>query len=575
MKTWAETGIDVKGRNSGEIKTTCPKCSHARKKKNYPCLNVNLDKGIWNCWHCTWSGSLSKGEYSVPARLYRRPDYVAKASGLSAAMLEWFEERGISEDVLRRNQVGLTNTYFPGVEEERPAIAFPYLRGNEVIGVKYRTRDKLFRQESGCERILYGLNDIAELTVWVEGECDKLACEVAGYANCVSVPDGAPAPDSRNYSSKFEFLENCEAEIARIKTHVIAVDGDAPGEKLRDELVRRLGAENCLIVTWPDGAKDANDVLRLYGPVTLQRTIQEAKPLPIVGAFSVSDFTHELAALYSRGSPRGKSTGWKALEPFYTVQPGEMTVLTGIPNSGKSEFLDAVMVNLAELHDWTFGVFSAENWPAEQHIKKLAEKHVRKPFDTGPTPRMTSTEWDQAQTWIGQRFWWIWPETPALETILTIARQLVLRHGVRGIVLDPWNEIEHMRPRDQQETEYVGACLSAIRRFARQNGCHVWVVAHPTKLLKDKNGNYPVPTPYDISGSANWRNKADNCLCVWRELDPAKHSTEVEIHVQKIRNKPTGKLGMAKLEYNRVTGRYSDPKMSADDYEAQRYGEAN
>lgn len=571
MKSWADERIDVKGKSSGEIKTTCPQCSSTRKKKNFPCLNVNLDKGIWNCWHCGWSGSLAKGEYQAPMKLYRRPDYVAKASGLPTQVLEWFEERGITEAVLRRNQIGSAPSYFPQVEEERPAISFPYLRGSEVVNVKYRTRDKLFRMESGCERVLYGLNDIADTTIWVEGECDKLAFEVAGYPNCVSVPDGAPAPDSRNYSSKFDFFVNCEAEIGRIQTHVIAVDNDPPGIRLQDELVRRIGADKCLLVTWPEGCKDANDVLRLCGQHTLAMCVKEAKPLPIVGAFGVEDFQRELSALYSQGSPRGRSSGWQAVQPYYTVQPGELTVLTGIPNSGKSEWLDALMVNLATLHDWTFAVFSAENWPAEQHIKKLAEKHINKPFDPGPSPRMTASEWDQAQTWLRNRFWWIAPEEPTLSRILGIARQLVLRHGVRGIVIDPWNEVEHMRPRDQQETEYVGECLSEIRRFARTNGVHAWVVAHPTKLLKDKQGNYPVPTPYDISGSANWRNKADNCLCIWRDLSTG--SKEVELHVQKIRNKPVGRLGMAKLEYDRVTGRYRDPKMSAEEYEARRNGE--
>jgi twinkle protein len=171
-----------------------------------------------------------------------------------------------------------------------------------------------------------------------------------------------------------------------------------------------------------------------------------------------------------------------------------------------------------------------------------------------------------AQSWLSRHFIFIAPEEPTLDSVLVIAKQLVRRKGVRGIVIDPWNDIEHSRPIHMSETEYVSQALSKILRFAKTNGVHVWIVAHPTKLLKDKNGKYPVPTPYDISGSANWRNKSDNCVTVWRDLDPQAHSKDVEIHVQKIRHKIVGHLGMATLEYERHTGRYFEPVTVANYY---------
>ena len=478
-----------------------------------------------------------------------------KALPESAA--EWLASRGLAPEVLRRNHIGQAMAYFPQVEEERGCIAFPYFRGSEVINVKYRTRDKLFRMESGCERILYGLNDVTEMTIWVEGEIDKLSLEVAGYQNCVSVPDGAPAVTAKSYESKFDFIGTPELE--RVKTHIIAVDNDAPGVRLREELVRRLGIENCLVVDWPEGCKDANDVLVQLGVDALIGCIKDARPLPIAGAYGVSDYADDLRVLYERGSPRGVSTGWPAVDPFYTVRPGDTTVLTGIPNSGKSEWLDALFVNLATSQGWAFGVFSPENWPVPEHCKKLAEKYIGKPFDPGPTERMTLSEWDVAQTWLSRHFVFLEPEDAALDSLLDIARQIVRRLGLRGLVLDPWNEIEHARPDAMSETEYVAQSLSKVRKFARNHGVHVWIVAHPTKLYKEKDGNYPVPTPYDISGSANWRNKADNCLTIWRDLDPKHRTQEVEIHVQKIRHKIVGHLGMAQLIYDKVTGRYHEP----------------
>lgn len=566
MKDWTSTGIDLRGKNSGEIKTTCPRCSAARKKKNYPCLNVNLDEGVWHCWHCGWSGSLKNGEYQRPkfTKAYRKPDYVSQAKPLPDKAQEWFAKRGITQAVLQRNMVAIGSAYFPQCEEERGCVMFPYRRRGEVINVKYRTFDKLFRMEGGCERVLYGLDDIGERLVWVEGEIDKLSVEVAAITSCVSVPDGAPAPESRSYESKFDFLD--APEIARASVHVIAVDNDAPGLRLRDELVRRLGPEKCRIVDWPDGCKDANDVLTQLGVDVLIDCLNSARELPIVGAHEVVDYMDHIQRLYREGVPKGVSTGWPSMDDHYNVRAGDVTVITGAPNSGKSELLDALLVNLANLHGWRFGVYSPEQGSPAEHIAKLTEKRSGRPFNEGKNERISASGLDQALTWIGEHFTWIAPEQPTLDALLGIGRQLVLRRGVRGLVFDPWNEIEHSRPRDQTETEYVGESLRAIRQFAKAHQVHVWIVAHPAKLLKDpKSGQYPVAGPYDISGSANWHNKPDAIISVWRERRPDVQTTMVDVHVQKVRSKYVGRLGKVELQWCRITGRYADPTA------AQRY----
>lgn len=559
MQSWMDVGIELRGKSGGEVKTTCPRCSASRKKSRYPCLNVNIDEGVWNCWHCGWSGSLKRGEIQRPtfAKAYRKPDYVRQASGLPAHIVEWFGKRGITEPVLRRNLIGSGSSYFPQVEEERPAVMFPYRRKGEVVNVKHRSLDKMFRMEGGCERILYGLDDIGERLVWVEGEVDKLSVEVAGVLSCVSVPDGAPAPDSKSYESKFDFL--AAPEISRAGVHVIAVDSDAPGLRLRDELIRRLGPDKCRIVDWPDGCKDANDVLVQLGVDALIGCLNDARELPIIGAHSVNDYLDDIQRLYRDGVPRGVSTGWRSIDQHYNVRAGDVTVVTGAPNSGKSEWLDALMVNLAAAHGWRFGVYSPEQGSPAEHIAKLVEKRTGKPFSDGRTERVSQSLLDQSLTWIGEHFTWLEPEHPCLVDLLGVAKQLVLRRGVRGVIFDPWNEIEHARPREQTETEYVGACLRQIRIFAKSHQVHVWIVAHPQKLLKDpKSGQYPVAGPYEISGSANWHNKPDVCISVWRERRQEVSTGLVDIHVQKVRSKYVGRLGMVQLKWDRISGRYGD-----------------
>lgn len=566
MKTWSDVGIETKGKVSGEAKTVCPKCSPTRKKRNYPCLNVNIDKGVWNCWHCGWSGSLDKGEYSGPVitkRYFRKPDYVAQSTGLPEKVFAWFQSRGITEQVLKRNQVGHGSAYFPQVEEDRTCVMFPYRRAGEVVNVKYRTGDKLFRMEGGCERVLYGLDDVDKMLIWVEGEIDKLSVEVAGFPSCVSVPDGAPAADSKSYESKFDFLD--APEIAKASMHLIAVDNDPPGIRLREELVRRLGPENCMLVDWPEGCKDANDVLVNRGPNVLISCIQDARELPIEGTHNVVDFTDAVNKVYAQGIPEGISTGWFGIDSFYRPRIGDVTVITGAPNSGKSEWLDALMINLAMRQGWRFAVFSPEQGSPEEHIAKLMEKYTGKPFNPGPTQRINATEKDIALTWLNDHITILDPESPSLLVLLEAAKQLVLRKGVRGLILDPWNEIETQRPEGMTETEHIGHSLRAIRRFARSHQVKVWIVAHPKQLQKDpKTGQYPVVGPYEISGSANWHNKPDVCISVWRERNPEKMTSEVEIHVQKVKSKYSGRLGMARLNWDIKTGRYSDVQLDGE-----------
>jgi len=475
--------------------------------------------------------------------------------------VQWFAGRGITESVLERNKIGWTTVYMPQREEHQDAIVFPYFRDGELINRKYRTLDKQFRMETGAERILYGLADVGEILVWVEGEIDKLSVEVAGITSCVSVPDGAPAEGTKDYSTKFAFLDSAERNFTNVKKHIIAVDGDRPGGLLEDELARRLGPERCWRVKWPEGCKDANDVLRKHGAEALRWFLDNAERFPIEGVFTAQSEEANVLALYHNGLDRGQSTGWASLDQHYTVRPGEFTVVTGIPGSGKSNCIDALAVNLARLHGWSFGMFSPENQPLEDHIARIVEKYVRLPFSDGPTPRMSEGELRNGLAWVNDHFFWVLPDNEdcwEIDWILARARELVYRHGIRALVIDPWNELEPQRTAKETETEYISRVLRTVRQFGRRHDVHVFMVVHPTKLYRDKDGKYPIPTLYDCQGSAHWYNKADNGLCIWRDL--LSDRREVDLHVQKVRFRQNGRRGKVILQYEAPTASYREPQ---------------
>ena len=606
----AERGIRLRNHAVGAHRTTCPWCSHKRGKKREPCLSVKIDGAggaVWKCHHCGESGNVlsergngagrpvappSGRRPKAPKRrrnvasnvasenMSRTGDQPGCADPLSSSFQEgpadlppeivaWFkDERGISQEVLRRNRIGYGPVFIPAKGNKAPAIHFPFLRAGEVVNVKYRTLDKQFAKAKGGDTVFYGLDDVmgqSEIII-VEGEIDKLSLEEAGFRNTVSIPDGAPTKindaDPAD-DGKFEYMRNCSSAFEEAEKIILALDDDGPGHVLSDELARRFGKERCWRVTWPGlgdaPRKDANEVLVHDGAEVLKECVESAVPYPVSGMYTPADFLEEVLALYRTGGTRGLSTGWLSLDRHLTIRPGDLSVVTGVPGAGKSEFLDSLMVNMAHEHGWRFACCSFENLP-EEHLARLAEKHLDMPFWEGPAPRMGEGELLEAMSWAEDHFVFLRAddESPTIDWILERARVAAIRHGINGLVIDPYNEIEHKRLPTMNETEYVSEVLGKVKRFGQNHEVHVWFVAHPAKMHPETRGEdrvVPPPLLYDISGSAHWVNKADVGLTVHRRHG----SAQTDVYIRKVRSKAVGQSGtMVTFDFNRATGKYSE-----------------
>jgi twinkle protein len=281
--------------------------------------------------------------------------------------------------------------------------------------------------------------------------------------------------------------------------------------------------------------------------------IKSVIPWPVKGLFGADHFSEQVASLYDKGMVRGESTGYRGVDDIYTVMPGQLSIVTGIPSMGKSAFVDQVMVNLAKAKDWKFSVCSFENEP-RIHIAKLAALYANKPFFDGPTPRMTKDEAAQAQVWINDHFSFLFQgdgHQSTIEDIIDRLRSAVMRYGIRGAVIDPANFVD--RDRNMSETDWVSDALTKLKVFAMAHDLHIWFVAHPMKLRRGDDGKYAVPGGYDISGSSHWFNKADMGITVHR---PDLGLSTSEIHVWKSRFNWIGRVGKAALHYDVPTGSY-------------------
>ncbi len=529
--TYSDYDIDVGNKASGQTYTICPKCSHDRKKKNTKCLGVNLDKGIWHCNHCNWSGSLSKKQYVLPKW--------ENNTQLSDKVLEWFQKRNISQETLVKMQIAEKSEYMPQVESERTVVCFPYIKDNKVLNVKYRTSDKLFKLYKDAELIFYnidGIKDQEEVLI-VEGEIDALTMIQLGYTNTVSVPNGATKGNNN-----LQYLDNCYQYFENVKKVIIATDNDEPGERLAHELARRIGIEKCSRALFGI-YKDANEAYCKEGKVEFS----DIKPFPIEGVFGVSDHWDGLLKILRDGFPKG----WRPrgrIGEFISFHPGYTTILTGIPGHGKSEVLDQILIQLSIDYNLRGGYFTPENRPTELHLIKLIEKVMGK-----SAWKADKLNLEKVKDFLDERVFWIYPsEGYDLDTILEKIRQAVLRYGINWFVLDPWNKLEHQYT--QSETKHVSESLDKIANFNHKNGTHAFIIAHPTKMRFDHDkAMYDVPGLYDISGSANFYNKADIGMTMYK--DGQNKNT---LYIQKVKFKYWGSIGSVELNWNHENGRYDE-----------------
>ena len=235
--------------------------------------------------------------------------------------------------------------------------------------------------------------------------------------------------------------------------------------------------------------------------------------------------------------------GWPAHDRLVRFQKGLLTVVTGIPGSGKSTWMDAVICGLAAKRGWRWAVFSPESAPTERHVAILARVLLGRKLTAAPAD--TVEQWVR---WVGEHVEWVRStEGATVPAILRRADELHRMRGIDGLVLDPWNEIDHERPANMREDQHISKMLTVIRRWVWKRGIAGFVVAHPKKMERDRNGVFKMPSLYDISGSATFRDKADIGIVVHRDQ---RKPGPTEVHVAKVRFGECGHLGVCELFYD-------------------------
>ena len=520
-----DLGIDLRNRSAGQIKTRCPKCSHERKKKNDPCLSVNITDGNFNCHNCNWHGSVrfkQKTEYIIPE---------ISLTDLSDPIIKYFRSREIYEPTLKDFKVTESSRYFSQTQSKQKAINFNYFRDNQLINVKFRDKNKNFAMEKNAELIFYNLDSIKDhkQCFIVEGEIDALSLYEAGIKNVISVPNGASSGAQR-----LEYLDNCYKYFDKMKEIILFTDNDDPGLALRNELARRLGKFRCKYID-ANGFKDANEILCSEGILKLQEILENnRKSFPLDGILELDSIWNDVIS-FNKSGIKNFSMGFKNAENLLRISMGEWTIITGVPNSGKSDFCDQILCNMAVKYGFRSAMFAPESYPYESHIKRISDKLNKR--------SSSIDDLNNTKDFIDEHFSWIKIDLKdlTLEKVLKHFRELVYSKGVNIFVIDPYNMLNHHSKADHS---YHDKILSLLTQFVQQTNTHLFLIAHPRKL-ESENGIYKKATLYDISGSASFFNKCFNGMVVVRELGSETEygSDLVRVYIDKVKRKDNGMLG--------------------------------
>jgi len=513
----------------GKPQGICPLCSHTRKpkNKNAKCSSYDWERGLGTCHNCNSTYQLHTYERKgASEREYVRPVYQTPVAP-SSKVVEWFKSRGISQSTLEALNVTEGSEYMPQTGQAENTIKFNYYIGNQLINIKYRDGRKNFKLYKGAEKVFYNINSIVghDSVVIVEGEIDALSLHEAGVPNVISVPNGA----TLNHNN-LDYLDNT-IDYFEDKTKVIlAVDADEPGQMLKQEFIRRLGAENCYIVDFED-CKDANEYLIAHGKDKLKLAIHDARQVPLENVTTLKHIENDLQDFVKHGFKPGFQIGLENFDDIFSTYTGQFITVTGIPSSGKSDFVDQMVVGYNKQYGWKTAFASPENAPIYLHAHKL----MRKTWGDMPSPGdIGGAKWKEISDHVDENYYFIDMDKYSLESVLRKGAELVKRKGIKCLVIDPFNKVRDVNAASDDVNRYTMDYLAKIEQFCKRYDVLTFIVAHPTKMYKGQDGKIEEPTMYNIKGGGEWYDASYHGLLVHRDYE-AKN-TKVKVLKCKFQN---------------------------------------
>lgn len=278
--------------------------------------------------------------------------------------------------------------------------------------------------------------------------------------------------------------------------------------------------------------------------------------------------------VYLHGYKSAETTHIKQLDEFFKFKRGELTLLSGVGNFGKTQYLNYLMLIKSYFDNTRWATFCPENYPASEFFLDLTEALVGTSCDGGNPRKPPQKIFDNAYQFISEHFYYVYPETisPTPEYIKTKFMEMILKEKVDGVVIDPFNQLTNdYKSANGRDDKYLETFLADCKRFAQENNIYFFIIAHPKQMVKGDSGNYPCVDVFDLAGGAMWNNKCDNILVYHRPFAATDPENPIcEHHSKKIRRqKMIGKKGFFEFSFDRRQRRFifSDNPLKGNRFE--------
>lgn len=567
-------GVDVSQLKTKDY-TTCPECSHKRKQANkkQKVLAINQESGHYTCNHCDFKGRVDSNDW-INNKTARSDEYTPQISHSKPKVIQSIKEeiKPFKTGVLRSEGISYLNSRGISLEtakklrvaQNKNWLAFNYYKDGKIVNAKYRGLEgKKFYQHKGCDKYLYNLENLKnqDTICIVEGEFDVLSIVEAGFLNVGSVSQGAPNAGT-SVGSKLQCLDNSIEYIKNAKKVIIWTDNDPNGKYLEKILIERFGSDRCAVVDKGDW-KDANECLVKNCAEYVKELIDNAKDVPIEGVRCLSQVSDKMDETYHNGYRKGVRVGMSEIDDCFSFYKGWWNLFHGIPNSGKSAFINFLMMCMSAKHGWKWAVFSPEHYPAEDFYTDMVEVLTGRTTDKDGYNRLPFEYFQIAKEFIDKHFFFVYPQgdgiTNSTDNVIDKIKELKLAKDIDGYLIDPYNQL--IRTDNDNISVYLERSLSQVDHLNKTHNLCGNIVAHPRTVQKAQDEeDYRKSTTYEVAGGAMWYNKSYISTCVHRPKNQSdKTDTLVEIDVQKVKShKRAGTPATVLLNYDREKQWYVD-----------------
>jgi len=242
----------------------------------------------------------------------------------------------------------------------------------------------------------------------------------------------------------------------------------------------------------------------------------------------------------------GLTTGSTYLDQYFRYKQGNIVMIHGIANVGKSLFTWYLCLISSVLHNWRWILYVAEN-EYEHCVRTLIQFYCGKWISD-----VSESEYQHALEFVESHFLIIKNTSSySASEICSLAEYLHFdeQYGpFNGLVIDPYNSLvtetkisEGLKKVHSSKHDLDYEVMSSFRTFCKRTSMSLFMNVHTgTEKARQVQQSGKAPNMYDVEGGGKFANRADDFITTHRNTKDNERGMITEMHVDKIKATETG-----------------------------------